>query len=512
MRKKNLKQFIKPQASDLYESSQPYMPLTGKTTWVRDYNKEPEDNVSAGNRKTIVSRARQLYANMGAIKNAVQEKAEFTIGDGWNKATFLGKNVSWGQKATDYTNQWLSRNKIQQLLRQVSMAIDRDGDCLLVFTKYNNSVKLYSSNQLGNRNGDKEDILNGPYRGSRNVDGVIVDKYGQTVGYNILGEAEDGSEDSQISFLDAVLIQDPDFINQRRGVSGLAQAIPIFEQYKQIVSFEIRGIKHASSFAVQAHVEKQDIPKFTGGITAYPKGFGGSTSQVSSSASPTGVLDVAVEEVSGGTMNVFRAGSGAKLEVLNSDRPSQNTAIFLMDHCLRQAFLSLRWPVELSYDLNSRGATTKLVIAKATRTIDSRQSLIFRPLWTKIVAYAVTRGIENGILPFNKDFYRWQPDYPSQMSIDTFRDTKSDIESWNKAFMTGTQIASQYGYDYYANLRQKAEEIKYAKDLADEMGLPLETLIQMTPNGNMASSNEVESEETPEEDEEEEDNQQNQKK
>jgi hypothetical protein len=201
---------------------------------------------------------------------------------------------------------------------------------------------------------------------------------------------------------------------------------------------------------------------------------------------------VNVEELEGGTVNVFRAGSGAKLEVLNSDRPSQNTATFLMDHCLRQAFLSLRWPVELSYDLNSRGATTKLVIAKATRTIDSRQSLIFRPLWTKIVAYAVTRGIENGLLPFNKDFYRWQPDYPSQMSIDTFRDTKSDIESWNKAFMTGTQIAAQYGYDYYANLRQKAEEIKYAKELADEMGVPLEALVQMTPNGNMQTSQEVE--------------------
>jgi hypothetical protein len=492
MGKKFRKLPSKPQASDLYDASQPYLPLTGKTTWVRNYNKEPDDNISEANRRVITSRARQLYANMGAIKNAIQEKAEFTIGDGWNKGTFLGRNQSWGAKATDYVNQWLSRNKVQQLLRQVSMAIDRDGDCLMVFTKYNNSIKLYSSNQLGNRNGDKEEILNGPYKGYRNIDGVIVDKLGQTIAYNILGESEDGSDDTQISYLDAILIQDPDFINQRRGISGLAQAIPIFEQYKQIVSFEIRGIKHASSFAVQAHVESKDIPKFTGGLSGVPKGFGASTTQVSSSASPTGLLDVNVEELEGGTVNVFRAGSGAKLEVLNSDRPSQNTATFLMDHCLRQAFLSLRWPVELSYDLNSRGATTKLVIAKATRTIDSRQSLIFRPLWTKIVAYAVTRGIENGLLPFNKEFYRWQPDYPSQMSIDTFRDTKSDIESWNKAFMTGTQISAQYGYDYYANLRQKAEEIKYAKDLADEMGVPLEALIQMTPNGNMQTTQEVE--------------------
>jgi hypothetical protein len=474
----------KPQASDLYDASQPYLPLKGKTTWQKDYNVSPEENIPASSRKTVTSRANKLYANMGAIKNAVQEKAEFTIGDGWNKATFLGKNVSWGEKATDYLNQWLSRNKIQQLLRQVSMALDRDGDCLVVFRRFDNSVKLYSSSQIGSRQAMNSIIESGPFKGHMNVDGVIVDKYGQVLGYNILGRENDGSEDTQISYLDAALVQDPDFINQRRGVSGLAQAVPILEQYKQIVEFEIRGIKHASSFAVQAHVEAKDIPKMTGNIAAYPKGFGNTTVPVSTSS---GSLDINVEELEGGAMQVFRAGSGAKLEVLNSDRPSQNTATFLMDHCLRQAFLSIRWPVELSYDLNSRGATTKLVIAKATRTIDSRQSLVFRPLWTRMVAFAISRAIDTKILPFNKDFYRWQPDYPSQMSIDTFRDTKSDIESWNKAFMTGTQIASQYGYDYYANLRQKAEEIKYAKELADEMGVPLEALVQMTPNANMVT-------------------------
>lgn len=476
----------KPQASDLYDAGQLYVPLTGKTTWSKDYNTSFKQNVPASSRKTMTSRARQLYANMGAIKNGIQEKAEFTIGDGFNKATFVGSSVTWSTPAKKFLDVKLQEIQIQQRFREISIAIERDGDCLLVFTRWNNGIELYAGDQVGSRFDGK--IKSGPYAGMEMYDGVITDRYGNVAGYNVLGEKDNGEDDIIFSSFDSILIFDPDYIKQRRGITALAQAIPIFEQYKQIVDYEIRGIKHASSFAVQAHVEQKDIPKFTGNIAGYPKGFGTSTVPVSSSLSPTGQLDVNVEEIQGGAMHVFRAGSGAKLEVLNSDRPSQNTATFLMDHCLRQAFLSLRWPVELSYDLNSRGATTKLVISKATRTIDSRQSLIFRPLWKRIVTTLIARAISDKVLPFNKDFYKWLPDYPAQMTIDTFRDTKSDVEAYNKGWMTGQQVSAQYGYDYYANLRQKAEEVKYAKELAEEMDLPLETLIQMTPNGNMQSN------------------------
>jgi hypothetical protein len=213
-----------------------------------------------------------------------------------------------------------------------------------------------------------------------------------------------------------------------------------------------------------------------------------SDSPYTTTVTPTGSRALSVETLQGGDTMIFRPDSGAKLEVLNSNRPSTNTAQFLLDHVLRHAFLSLRWPIELAFDLNSRGATTKLVVAKAQRRIESRQTYTIYPVWKRIISYAIAKFIKNGNLPPNEQWYMFEPTYPRQFVLDNFKDVKSDLELYNKSFTTGTKIAAAYGYDYYQNLEEKAKELSKADEIAKKYGLNRNEIIMQTQQGNAVAA------------------------
>ena len=160
--------------------------------------------------------------------------------------------------------------------------------------------------------------------------------------------------------------------------------------------------------------------------------------------------------------------------------------------------------MELAFDLNSRGATTKLVVAMAQRRIEVLQAQVIYPIWKRIITYAVAKAVKAGALPQPpSDWYMLEPTYPRSFTLDNFRDVKADIDLYSKSWVTGTQVAESYGWDYKKNLRQKAEELAYAEELAQEFGLDRAELITLTIQGNAPAS--PDSEKEKKEDEEEDD-------
>jgi len=368
-------------------------------------------------------------------------------------------------------------------LKQTVVDVLRDGDNLIVLTTTSDGsypkLQVIPAHRIGNRGVDG-DINEGPYKGFSNHNGIIHDQFGLVVGFQVLGK--DKESDRIINARDASISFERDYSDQLRGLSPLASALNIWDELRSIQKFELMGIKHASNFAVQMFVPPEEIDE-TSGIGAE------FTDEVEVTGNQDKEKKMYVETLQGGEAHVWHPASGARLEVLDTKggRPGPNTSEFLQNFCIRQACLSLRWPIELTYDMNSKGATTKLVISKAQRRIEDIQSRIIYPLWKRIINYVIRKGIKSGFIPDSKDWYKWEPTYPRTLVFDSARETAADIELYKLGVITGNQLAGALGYDYEENLKGKAAELEFAKEISAEKGINSGQLIQITPNGNAIS-------------------------
>ena len=80
--KKVNKTTTKPKASGMYNSSRPYRRLQTYVAY-QSYNDDHNSNVNESDLALIRSRARDLYSNTPAIRNAIAEIADFAVSDAW---------------------------------------------------------------------------------------------------------------------------------------------------------------------------------------------------------------------------------------------------------------------------------------------------------------------------------------------------------------------------------------------------------------------------------------------
>lgn len=480
-----LDQFGNPfkQQATLYEGSLPRWVWNPRT--IVNYTYHDVDfskNVTDYDWRMLLDKGRQIYANIGGIKNAINEIADLSVGDGW-AAKFNGEDSEWGRLIETWINdQWAPIADIrgnpwtlQKCLRLASISVDRDGDALCVLTETPGStyprISWIPAHRIGTR---AETVMpSGPYKGYSCSNGVISNDLGGVIAYNIMGNDSNGKDDYQISIFDSQLVYAAEYLDQGRGLTSLASAIRDFDEWNQIREFQVRQVKAATDQALQMTVPAEYIPDEAGEY--------GDSPDSRNTLPISGSRGLQVEQLNGGTVQVWRPDAGAKLEVLTSHNPTAEQQEFMVKTLLRNGFLSLRWPIELCYDLDSKGATTKLIVAKAQRRIEQNQMQVLYPIWKRIISYAVAKAIKYKIVPkpkISNDWYKFEPMFPRSFSLDNYKDVKSDIEAYNRGWLTGTQIAANYGYDLESNLRQKSKELKLAQEIAKKDGTDPNVLLQ----------------------------------
>jgi capsid protein len=449
--------------------------------YAQDFNR----NVTGADQNLLLSRARELTENSPAIKNAMKEISDWVIGDAWY-SKFIGEDQAWGEQAVEWVDNWMgiatfgNNRTFQKSLKIAVVSTLRDGDSIAVLTgtRINDypQIQWIPSHRIGSYGYDNK-IKSGRYKDKTVINGVIYNQYGEVIAYNVIGNSRDGTDDIQIGVKDGMLVYDPEYVDQDRGLTSLAGAINNVDDYNTIKDFELRALKHNSSIAAALHVPAREIDDHAGEYADSPF--------VTRETQPSGGDRTStIESLQGGEVMLFRPEDGAKIDFLSSNRPGANTSAFLVDHVLRHAFLSMGVSMELMYDLNSRGATTRLIAAKFQRRIEQIQAEVIYPLWKRCVGYAVAKGIKQGLLPENKEWYKLEPSYPKSFSVEQFKDVKSDLELYSKGVMTGTQMASANGWDYKKNLEEKAKELAYAREIAEKYDINPAELIMQTPNGN----------------------------
>src|SRR6185369_14541976 len=193
--------------------------------------------------------------NVGPAKFAIDFISSLAVSDAW-AAQYLGTNKEWGEQATEWLNSWFQindvcGNNLSTNLKLVSTSIDRDGDILTHLTYADDGkypmIQFIGGEQINSKESQQE-VEGGPFDGYPIYDGVVVNDRGRPIAYQV-------GENQYISTQDALLSFEVRYTNQWRGYSSLGTSLLKWIDYRDIVDFELEGIKQRSAISF---VEKNE--------------------------------------------------------------------------------------------------------------------------------------------------------------------------------------------------------------------------------------------------------------
>lgn len=437
--------------------------------------------------RRLLSDSRALYLNFGPVKGAVVDKAIYSVGRAW-QPVFAGKDKAWGEEATEWLrHQWYGTADIAGGMHDlvtdlllISIAIDRDGDCGILLTGSGDypQIQLIGAERI---QGTQAKIASGPYAGLTLDKGVVYGPTGRPVGYRILSDPPSSQgvpEERWVSARDMIHAYDPEWFAQGRGLPAFTHALLDLHDLQMTQGFEKRAALIASSIGL---IEHNDSGQPDPSDPAFAL-------RTDTEGNATGVV---VETLEGGTIRYLRSNSGAKLEALTSNRPTQNWDAF-MNRLLRNALVGVGWPYELTWTAEQiGGANIRMVIGKAMRTVEDRQDLL-RGIFRRVIGYGVAKAIKGGMLAASDDWYRWDFTLPERMTVDYGREAQQDREDYIIGAKTLQDLIGPRA-SVEEHLRVRAREEQLILAIADEFGIDPERLRSLArPVAAQASTEEPE--------------------
>jgi len=446
-------------------------------TLYEDINK----SVPVYDRRFLVSANRKLAVNVGFVRESLEGKAICTIGNAW-APSYQGKDRAWGSLAEAWLrNEWLPNSEIrgdeydwQTALYLESTNIDHSGDIGILLTYKGDPdrpwpcFQLVPAHRIAFRTGLATGTVTGQecqgaelYKGRRHEDGVIFGDYGDAIAYALMGETPE--QDRVVSYYSFMLLKEPFFIGQARGFPLFLHAIREARTTMKASEYEEFACLVASSIALMETNETgdQDAPPFNADDTT---------------ASEDDTSSLKIQNLYGGLIKYFRAGSGAKLEAFVNSRPGPEWDRF-QDRLIRAASTGTGWPYELVWKMEGlSGPAVRSVQSRARRTVLDRQTLIMKAAKRKIL-FALSIAMKTGRLPISKDWMRWGFVMPPLLSIDDGRDAAARLNDYFSGVSNLTEILAADGRELDAHLYQRAREIgrkeQIRAEVEAEMGVPI---------------------------------------
>lgn len=440
----------------------------GRATWPEPSRmKDLHELVPENDHDAIVSASRTLFANYGPVREAAIQKADEAVGDAW-APKFQGDNQDWGKLAKDWLiNEWYGACDVRggkfdfvTSLWLDSVAIDRDGDVGVYLTGTDSGyaqIQRVPAHRIGQRSeGDIEDgrITSGPYKGERIFKGVIVNSVGRAIGYRVLGDAEDGSEDVDIAAQSFFLLDEPEWHDEVRGLPSFAAGVAFVKSSLRSHEWEQQAQLMASAIGLMEYSEDGMADPDDPMVTA---------ASVDSSGDTSGVQ---TELFYGGMVRHFKSRSGSKLEQLKHERPGEIWESF-QDRVIRLSVGGC-WPYELIWKPGSiTGPLVRNVQERARKKVTRRQKRL-KLAARRMVGYAIAKAIKAGRLPHDAEWWKWDFQMPRKFSIDPGRDG----ENFRRDYVIGRANMSdgveEDGGTYEAQVRRRIDEVVTLEKLLKE--------------------------------------------
>lgn len=430
------------------------------------------------------SGSRQLFTQVAILYAAIQQKAMYAVGDGW-QPQYYGANRKWGEQAEE----WLTEAfypvadmrgagfDIGTNLLLYSLALDVDGDEAMLLTSADSGfpqLMFLPADRIG---GDAPEIRDAgsTFKGARLVHGCILNRDGRVIGYRVQ-EGMGPGEFQDYSTANCHLGFEPLFTGQRRGIPKIAPALLTWMDLQDIDGFIKRIVKIHSS---------QGIAHYTESGTADTA----ETAISDNADAGTTDTDLKIQRLEGGEFLYMKAGSGEKLEAFNSATPHTNTEDFVR-RLQREGTRAVDWYLELTDPSGIGGAPVRLIQDGARASVRHRQKTI-KKRFRRIVGYAIAKAMKEGFLPKNgEDWWKFEPQLPGQITVDEGYSRQADLDDLAHGLTTKQRIAAKNGGWYEDFDTQRDNEfdayIERCKAHAKKHDLPLawvlDHLEQSSPN------------------------------
>lgn len=464
---------------------------------------DTQRNVSALGRRTLMSIGRKLYSDSGAIRGAIDEVARLSVGTFIPQ--FCGTDGEWGNQA----EAWLKENDKWIDIRGMPYSFGtfklnmvkatlRDGELSCLLTERYGLPKIQAipahriASQLGvdgpvkyaytkvlddgtALDADGNILGNISWEGLMCCDGVIVDAYATPVAYRIISDTY-GTNISyrDVSANDLVTGFLPDYPDQLRGISALAVCAFDCLDFKDSRRNEMFAQLVNSTFAMQILNETGEVDSaksalFDPGTAATSNGFAQS---------------LPGELVTPGTIAYFKAGTGQRIEQIKNERPSVNVMNFQAD-LMRTAMHGIGWSTDFSIDpTKAGGAQMRIVIEKINARIREIQDYLVAPVVRRIDGWRISKAIQAGYLPPNKEWWKWEYQGPAEVTADAKYDSDIDLQENRAGFTPLKRIAARRG-EYWEEVQdQVIAEEKRLQERCKAEGVDPNRVKLLTPNGN----------------------------
>ena len=434
---------------------------------IRSLNQDTSQLIPTGSHQQLVTAGRWLFSNFAPVRGALLEQATYSVQP--FVPQYVGKDKAWGVDAEAWLKDWhkvvdiQGRCDFEEMLYLALISIKRDGDAGILLTETRGkypAVQLIPSHRIGSKTSGA--ITSGAYKGKTIHNGVITNANGRAIGYEL-------TNGRRISAGDLALCFFPEWSDQGRGLTPLAGVVADLQDVKELRQYELTAQKAQSSISLIEHNEN---------------GYADESESFIEQTIDGGTLDTTVETLEGGAIRYFRAGSGAKIETVESNRPSKNAQDFEAT-IMRAAFQALEWPYDFSLDPSKiGGAVVRLVAAKAQRTVEKNQRLV-RKLARRIDGYGLAKAIKLGLLsmPPGGDWYSWHYQGPRRLTVDAGRDASAAREDYKLGLTPLSELYAERGLHWEDELQKRIDEQRVLLDAAKAAGIDPNRVQLLTPNG-----------------------------
>lgn len=415
-------------------------------------------------RRELALLSRALFDNSGHAALAVEQLAQYcapvhvkaaTEDRDWNEkadaifAAFCESCDFYGRPDVDFA----------ALQREASVGMDLDGDRPAIFTTASGFPQIQMVD--GHRLSDPKQEEGGP-----NIEsGIELDKAGRAVAYHI--ETDDDTFE-RIPAAAVFLLRDNSPGAPRRGISPLRRGLNDLRDARDILGAEKSAVKNNAA------------------MPGWVKGIGTEDPKEEFETDEDGNLPPKAEDLPDKVARVDLTGNdvliledGREYVPVEPNRPNAQFDSF-MDILIGAFASGLGIPPSFFLDTKLTGPGVRLVIGKAQRRFDSRQSTFgrfARWAYVRVIAWA----IESGKLEPIEGWTRSTVQFPARLTIDLGDEAAADREAVKLGLMTRAEYFAKRQKDWDDEFQQSATEdrrlIEELKIIAKDTGVPLETLL-----------------------------------
>lgn len=440
-------------------------------------------DITSTTREELVRKSRYYEKNNGLVNRLADIFEQYVVGTG---ILFLPASsaIDWNERANTYFRAWsrfadlTSRASWGTLQGMIARAWFIDGEVFLLKTRGASGrprIQVIEAHRVKTPRLAIDGIQAGGFpkqaNGATIIDGVEIDANGRPIAYHV--ETISPGRTSSFDRIEAdfvVHVFEPSRPGQYRGIPFISSVLNDIIDLDDLQTFEMQAAKEAAATTnviktKAGEIADEDVLKGTA-----PSAF---TAEQKLQYYKERMRSEAVVLQNGDEMQQFR-----------SERPSVATSGY-WDYLTAKICAGVGIPKEIVLPSSMQGTSMRSVLEVAAAFFRQRSSALQDHLG-QVYEFVIESGLalEDPLLIAGKpeDWFAWKARAPRSVSVDIGYSSSARVNEYRMGMTTLEDVYGELGQDWRERLRQKADEIAYASELAAARNIERAEVLTLDPN------------------------------